>query len=176
VLPQQVVPLAAQNGVDPVEQHTWVELQEVFPQQVVPPLAQNGLDPVVQQVWVELQPEVSPQQVFPLLTQKVCPPYLQGTPPSRQRPKASGATCALASRLPSVPRRPPASAPASSFNACRRGVGPARMRAASSRKLAVLSGTCDITHLLCIAGAPVYICNRGRVLQMLRIYLSMLIR
>ena len=94
LLPQQVFPLFAQNGVAPVVQHLPPELHELFPQHVWLAGAQKGVVPVLQQVWFELQPGVLPQQLFPLVTQKVLPPNEQETLPLGHLPSLSGAFCA----------------------------------------------------------------------------------
>ena len=68
VVPQQMLAVGAQKGVEHVAQHFWPEGQELLPQHVLPAGAQKGVGPVVQQVWPELQ-EVVPQQTFPFGTQ-----------------------------------------------------------------------------------------------------------
>ena len=118
-LPQHVFPFVARNGVDPLVQQLWLESQPKLPQQDFGDVAQNGGVPVV-------------QHVYPL--EQVVLPHLLGFV-SGAAGATCAATCALARLIPNVPRMPPASAPPSSFSSCRRGIGLARMRAASSIRL-----------------------------------------
>jgi hypothetical protein len=156
LVPQQVPSLGAQVAVVPVPQQDWPVPQALLPQQVAVLGAQNGVEPdLLQHCSLAEQPGVLPQQFLPLLIQKGFPfEAVQRTPPSGQCAGLFGVFCARPHRAPNVPRKPPASAPASSFSACRRGVGPARIRAASSTRLATLSGVCDITHLLPFCTSP----------------------
>ncbi|MGA2591509.1 MAG: hypothetical protein ABSH32_16435 [Bryobacteraceae bacterium] len=117
VLPQQVLPLLTQNGVEHVVQQVCVPAQVFEPQQTFPLDAQNGLLPVVQQIWafVEQQRPPVPHAVVPLLH--------FGT-----------LSWPAACLIPTALSIPTASAPLRSFRAWRRGNGLASMRAMSSRR------------------------------------------
>jgi hypothetical protein len=116
VLPQQILPLLAQKGVEYVVQQIWPVPQALAPQQIFPFDAQNGLLHVVQQIWAVVEQQTPGAHAF-------VPLGHFGT-----------VSWPAASLIPTALRMPPASAPLRSLRAWRRGNGLASMRAMSSRR------------------------------------------
>jgi hypothetical protein len=127
LLPQQLWPAFIQyfKPFVPVQQ-VCPALQEPLPQQN-PPEPVQYLEPVVpvQQVCPALQDEV-PQHNFPAAIQKL--PAQQVCPGEHFGEQL----CASACLTVTAPKAAPASTPMRRFSASRRGIGLARMRAASS--------------------------------------------
>jgi hypothetical protein len=167
VLPQHVRPAAAQNGELPVVQQSWPALQPTetpaAPQQNPPEGEQNCPDGPVQQVWPALQPVVPQhnpaegeqyvlvppgtvqqvwlawQEVLALLPQHTPPAAIQKLPGQQRKPglQAGVQVAACASLIPRAPKMAAATTLVSCLSACRRGIGLARMRAASSTRLLI---------------------------------------
>jgi hypothetical protein len=163
VVPQQVCAGATQNFVGFVLQQVWLGAHEVLPQQwpaeteqnLPPPLfvqqdwagahevlpqhepaeTEQNLPPAlfVQQVWLAAH-EVLPQQVVPALIQKVRPEPAQQVWPGLH---AGLQSAAFACRVHRPANAAPNTNPVMRCIACRRGIGLARMREASSNRLLI---------------------------------------
>jgi hypothetical protein len=163
---QQVVPAAMQNGVVPVVQQVCPAAHDVFPQQK-PAEALQNFPPVlfVQQVWdaahdkavvvpqqipAETEQYVDPllrwqqvwdaaQEVVALVPQQTPPAWMQKLPGQQVIPARhfGEQLCAAACLIPRVPTTEPNSKDANRPMACRRGIGLAKMRAASSARLLI---------------------------------------
>jgi hypothetical protein len=134
-LPQQKPPELEQNVVPLVfVQQVWPALQDEFPQHNWPALIQY-FDPLlpVQQVWPALQEEL-PQHSLPAAMQNGLPVLVSAGQQDCPGVQAGEQVAALARLIPIALKTMPSSNAPSNLTACRRGIGLARIRAASSTR------------------------------------------
>jgi hypothetical protein len=118
-------------------QHVWPALQAILPQQNPPEPVQNVVEPEVQQVWPALQEE-PPQHSLPAAIQNgfvALPAAGQQLFPGEH---AGEHVAAFARLIPIALKTMPISKAPSNLTACRRGIGLARIRAASSTRWVIL--------------------------------------